>query len=178
MHVLGTPPAFILSQDQTLIFKLLSSLSFAWLVRFYQLLGLAFVLSSDKPLEILGSLFKILFRNFRVVLLLIIKILFVHLFFYIEETHPELSFLCANLLCVSKIYTIMLSTLVQHVFLVFFKISCSTINRKYILNYVTIRIVKLSQNHGTGDLGLKLLRLLDGSGHSPSPPSVRTSFAP
>ena len=35
LHVLGTPPAFILSQDQTLIIKFISSTSINWLISVY-----------------------------------------------------------------------------------------------------------------------------------------------
>ena len=74
-------------------------------------------------LKFLDLFFKILFRNFRVVLLFNYQdSIFAHLFFYIEETRSELSFLCADLLCVSEIYTITLSTVCQQLFLFSFSL--------------------------------------------------------
>ena len=64
LHVLGTPPAFILSQDQTLMFKCLSSLSLTLgcsliylFKRFVSLVSLKHVLMKSEILWILVNPF-------------------------------------------------------------------------------------------------------------------------
>ena len=64
LHVLGTPPAFILSQDQTLMLKFIPVQNLAWLVLNRSTVVLGFVLNvlihGHKPQAIFIRIFRVL----------------------------------------------------------------------------------------------------------------------
>ena len=134
LHVLGTPPAFILSQDQTLMFKCLIYSSFCLANPRFTLLGIRFW---SKHVLILKIFFKMWFTSF-------IRIFRVVLLFNYQASLKHFCLSVVRLSCATTIYILARFLDVVNTFFKFFYFSVSSRLPTVFAEKISFRKSKLS----------------------------------